>query len=133
MPELQSLIKSNRRFDAIPIRQRLTDGEVAQFAVQRPRFPGVEIRARLARNYPFGPAVAHALGYVGGISISDKRELNEADYAGTSHIGKVAVERTYESDLHGSVGHQEVLVNARGRIMQVLGGEPFRFQPIDED
>jgi len=124
LDELKALIRSHRRFDAIAIRQRLTDDEVAQFAVQRPRFPGVEIRARLARNYPYGEAVAHALGYVGGISAADKRELDPTEYAGTSLIGKVAVERTYETLLHGDVGTAQVLVNARGRIMDVLDEEP---------
>jgi penicillin-binding protein 2 len=122
--QLRALIASHRRFDAIAIRQHLSDADVARFAVERPRFPGVEIRARLARSYPYGSSVAHALGYVGGISASDKETLDAADYAGTSHIGKVSVERTYESELHGGVGHADVLVNARGRIMQVLSGEP---------
>ncbi|MDJ0926829.1 MAG: penicillin-binding protein 2 [Gammaproteobacteria bacterium] len=121
--ELQTLIGTHRRFDSIAIRQRLTDEDVAQFAVHRPRFPGVEIRARLARNYPYGPAVAHAVGYVGGISAAEKQELDEAAYAGTSVIGKTSIEDAYESGLHGEVGHAEVLVNARGRIMEVLGGE----------
>ncbi len=124
LAELEALIASHRRFDAIALRQHLSDEEVARFAVERPRFPGVEIRARLARSYPYGRSVAHALGYVGGISASDKETLDEAAYAGTSHIGKVSVERTYEHDLHGGVGHADVLVNARGRIMQILNQEP---------
>jgi len=122
--EITELIRSNRRFAAIPIRKRLSDDEVARFAVDRPRFPGVEIRARLARNYPYGKAVAHALGYVGGISAMDLGQIDQADYAGTSLIGKVSLERNYESTLHGDVGHEDVLVNARGRIMQTLSEEP---------
>lgn len=122
--ELRELIRTARRFDSVSIRQRLSDQEVARFAVHRPRFPGVEIRARLTRNYPYGEAVTHALGYVGGINADDKRALDEVEYAGTAHIGKVSVERTYESDLHGHVGHEEVLVNAQGRAMDVLDGEP---------
>jgi penicillin-binding protein 2 len=124
LPELAELIASHRRFDSIPIRQRLTDEDVARFAVQRPRFPGVDIRAGLARTYPYGSAVTHALGYVGGINAQDKRILDEAQYAGTAHIGKISVERTYEPELHGEVGYAEVLVNARGRTMQVLDVEP---------
>jgi len=124
--ELKELIASHRSFDSIAIRQRLDDEAVARFAVNRPRFPGVEIRARLARNYPYGPAFAHAVGYVGGISAAEKRELDEAEYAGTAVIGKVAVEASYERLLHGKVGHAEVLVNARGRIMDRLGGEASR-------
>lgn len=114
------LIRSKRRFDSIPVRQRLSDDEVARFAVQRPYFPGVEIRARLARTYPYGTAAAHALGYVGGISADDMQTLDQAAYAGTGYIGKVSVERHYEAQLHGGVGRQDVLVNVHGRVMQVL-------------
>ena len=120
---LGRLIGSKRRFDSIPIRQRLTDTEVARFAVLRPYFPGVEIRARLTRSYPFGTLASHALGYVGGISASDQENLDAAAYAGTAHIGKVSIEKSYESELHGMVGHQDVLVNVHGRQMQVLATE----------
>ncbi|SVB54834.1 uncharacterized protein METZ01_LOCUS207688, partial [marine metagenome] len=123
LPRLNDLILSHRRFDSIPLRQRLSDEEVARFAVQRPYFPGVEIRARLTRNYPYGPIAAHALGYVGGISTADKQILDPAAYAGTSHIGKVSIERTYEAQLHGKVGYENVLVNAHGRNIQILDGE----------
>lgn len=122
--ELRELIRSNRRFDSIPIRKRLDDQEVARFAVDRPRFPGVEIRARLTRNYPYGKAVAHVLGYVGGINATDLGAIDQTDYAGTSVIGKVSLERSYEAELHGDVGRADVLVNARGRIMQTLSSEP---------
>jgi len=122
--ELKDLIRSRRRFDAIPIRRRLSDEEIARFAIERPRFPGVEIRAGLARNYPYGKAVAHALGYVGGINAMDLQTIDQTDYAGTPVIGKVSLERNYESTLHGDVGHEDVLVNARGRIMQTLSEEP---------
>ncbi len=117
---VRGLINSRRRFDSIPIRQKMTDEDVARFAVLRPYFPGVEIRARLARTYPFGTVAAHALGYVGGISATDQDKLDPAAYAGTSYIGKVATERAYENELHGTVGHQDVLVNVHGRVMQVL-------------
>jgi len=120
---LKSLIRQHRRFDSIPIRRRLTDVEVAKFALERPRFPGVDIHARLTRNYPYGKAVAHALGYVGGINTADLQNIDKSDYAGTSLIGKTSLERHYESELHGDVGHEEVLVNARGRIMQGLNAQ----------
>jgi penicillin-binding protein 2 len=122
--ELKALIRTHRSFDAIPIRQRLSDTDVARFAIERPRFPGVEIRARLVRNYPYGAAVAHALGYVGGISAEDMKAIDQSNYLGTALIGKVSIERNYESDLHGQVGHADVLANARGRIMQTLGEDP---------
>ncbi|MBT77393.1 MAG: penicillin-binding protein 2 [Gammaproteobacteria bacterium] len=120
---IQALIRQQRRFDSIPIRRRLTDVEVAKFAIERPRFPGVDIHARLARNYPYGKAVAHALGYVSGISAADIQTIDKTNYAGTSLIGKISLERHYEQELHGNVGHEEVLVNARGRIMQGLNAE----------
>lgn len=123
MQRINSRIASKRRFDGIPILQRMSDEEVARFAVLRPYFPGVEIRARLTRHYPYGDVAAHALGYVSGISAMDQKELNPAAYAGTSYIGKVSIERSYEAELLGSVGHQDVLVNVHGRMMQILNTE----------
>jgi len=123
LSRISALIDSKRRFDAIPIMQRMTDEQVARFAVLRPYFPGVEIRARLTRSYPFGSFASHALGYVGGISAADQETLDPAAYAGTSHIGKVALEKSYEADLHGHVGHQDVLVNVHGREMKILDTE----------
>lgn len=120
---VRELIRSKRRFDSIPILQRMSDAEVAQFAVLRPYFPGVEIRARLARAYPYGTVAAHALGYVGSISPADQERVDAAAYSGTSYIGKVSVERAYEDELHGSVGHADVLVNVHGRVMQNLNTE----------
>jgi penicillin-binding protein 2 len=123
MQRINSRIASKRRFDSIPILQRMSDQDVARFAVLRPYFPGVEIRARLTRHYPYGNVAAHALGYVSGISAADQRELNPAAYAGTSYIGKVSIERSYEAELLGGVGHQDVLVNVHGRMMQILNTE----------
>lgn len=117
---IREMIARKRRFDSIPILQRMDDEAVARFAVQRPYFPGVEIRARLLRHYPFGPSAAHALGYVGGISVTDQGELDPSEYAGTSYIGKVSIERAYEQELHGRVGHADVVVNAHGRAMETL-------------
>jgi penicillin-binding protein 2 len=123
LERIRQLINSKRRFDSIPIKQRLSDDEVARFAVLRPYFPGVEIRARLARSYPYGKVASHAIGYMGGISAADQKNLDAAEYSGTSYIGKVSLERAYEPELHGITGNQNVLVNARGRQMQVLDTE----------
>jgi penicillin-binding protein 2 len=120
LAELRQDIAAHRRFDSIDIRVHLSDEEVARFAVNRPNFQGVEIKARLSRHYPYGPALAHALGYVGGISAADQQEFDAAQYAGTSHVGKVSVERAFERDLHGEIGQEQVLVNARGRSLQTL-------------
>ncbi|MGI9307900.1 MAG: penicillin-binding protein 2, partial [Gammaproteobacteria bacterium] len=123
IPRIKQNINSRRRFDSVPLRRRVPDTVVARFAVQRPYFPGVEIRARLARNYPNTSLAAHALGYVSGINADDQASLDPAAYAGTSFIGKTAVERAYEEDLHGDVGREEVLVNVYGRQMQSIETE----------
>lgn len=120
LPELRELIASRRSFDTVVVAERLTDEELAAFAVRRPHFPGLEIRARLGRSYPFGTSTAHVLGYVGGISADDKKELDPAEYAGTTHVGKISVERSFEANLHGTSGHEDVVVNVHGRKMQVL-------------
>jgi len=120
VPELKEQIASRRSFDTVVVAERLTDEELAAFAVQRPHFPGLEIRARLGRSYPYGTAAAHVLGYVGGISADDKKILDPAEYAGTTHVGKISVERSFEAGLHGTSGHEDVVVNVHGRKMQVL-------------
>ncbi|MCE7901215.1 MAG: penicillin-binding protein 2 [Gammaproteobacteria bacterium PRO9] len=130
VPDLEEQIASRRSFDTVVIAERLTDEELAVFAVRRPQFPGVDIRARLARSYPYGRAAAHVLGYVGGISVDDKKELDPVAYAGTTHVGKVAAERSFESLLHGTPGHEDVVVNAHGRKMQEL--DRVASQPGDD-
>jgi len=120
LAELRERIGSRRSFDTVLVAERLTDEELAAFAVQRPHFPGLEIRARLGRSYPQGDATAHVLGYVGGMSAADKAEFDPVAYAGTTHVGKSAIERSYEDALHGTSGHEDVVVNAHGRKMQLL-------------
>lgn len=114
------LRKRSRPFKAIPLRFRLTDEEVAKFAVNRHRYPGVDIEAELTRHYPLGALAAHSIGYVGRIDEAELQKVDVANYDGTSHIGKTGVERYYEDILHGQVGHQEVETNAQGRILRVL-------------
>lgn len=109
-----------RRFEAIPLRLRLSDEEVARFAVNRHRFPGVEIAARLMRDYPFGALGVHAIGYIGRIDEDELQGLDLANYSGTSHVGKTGVEKQYEGVLHGTVGHEAVETNAQGRVIRVL-------------
>jgi len=117
------LVQSRRRFEPVTIRQQLSDTDVARFAVVQPYFPGVEIRAGLARNYPNGNIASHALGYMGAMNTEDKERLDAAAYAGTSYIGKIALERSYEEELHGRPGHNDTLVNAHGRVIQILQSE----------
>jgi penicillin-binding protein 2 len=113
-------IRRQARFRPTALRYRLDDEEVARFAVIRQHFPGVDIQARLIRNYPYGGVAVHALGYVGAVSQQDLERLDAGNYAGTTHTGKIGVERSEESSLHGSAGYRQVLVNAEGRILQEL-------------
>ncbi len=122
------LLEDSRSSDSVPLKVRLTDEEVARLAVNRFRFPGVEIRARQFRNYPLVESAAHVIGHIGRISPDDKRRLEEQDllsnYAGSTHIGKVGIEASYESALHGRVGFEEVEVSAGGRIVRTLSRKP---------
>jgi penicillin-binding protein 2 len=115
---LTRLVRSRRSFESVPIRLQLTDEEVARFAVHRHEFPGIDIRTRLTRHYPLGDVGVHALGYVGAISEQDLKRIDESEYAGTSLIGKVGVESSFEKQLHGTTGFRQVLVNAQGRPVE---------------
>ncbi len=116
--------KRRRPFESIPLRLNLKDEEVARLAVNLHRFEGVEINARLTRNYPQGAHAVHALGYVSRIDERDLSKVSEVEYAGSTHIGKLGLEKFYEHELHGSVGVQQVEVNARGRTLRVLNESP---------
>ena len=113
-------LRRKQSFQSVPLRFNLTDEEVARFAVDRHNFPGVEVTARLGRHYPLGGRVVHALGYVGRINERELQRLDAVNYNGTSHIGKLGIEKYYERILHGKVGHQHVEINAQGRILNVL-------------
>lgn len=134
-------LDESKSFDTLPIRTLLTDQEVAQFSAQRYRFPGVEVRARLFRQYPLGEIASHVVGYIGRVSVNDRAKLeaasdaNEANneagkefdsridisnYLGTDYIGKVGVEQSYETELHGITGFAEVEVSAGGRAIRTL-------------
>ncbi len=122
----QRLRKQHRRFESIPIKLDISDEEAALFAVNQHQFPGVSIRARLTRTYPLGATLSHVLGYVGRISIQDLKRIDPSNYAGTTYIGKIGVERAYEEVLHGQVGFQQVEVNALGKTVRVLNETPPR-------
>ncbi len=109
-----------RRFDAVPLRPNLSEEEVARFAIDRQRFPGVDIATHLSRYYPLGTHLAHVLGYVGRIDEDDLARIDAGQYQGTRHIGKLGIERAYESELHGRVGYQQAEVNAEGRPVRIL-------------
>ena len=115
VPRFVELSRNGPRFKPVTLRFRLSDDEIARFAVQRPRFPGVDFQPRLVRHYPDGELTAHAIGYVGALSTADLQRLDVAAYAGTAHTGKTAVEQFNETLLHGKVGFRQVVTNARGR------------------
>jgi penicillin-binding protein 2 len=119
--EIGRTIDSSRRFDSVPIRLRMSDEDVARFAVRRFEYPGLDIKTRQTRWYPNGELAVHALGYVGAISEQDLKHIDRAAYAGTSLIGKLGVESAYERELHGNNGFREVLVNAQGRSVERQG------------
>ncbi len=114
--------------DSLPIRTRLSDEEVARFAAQRYRFPGVDIRARLFRQYPYADLASHALGYIGRINDRDVAWIEEqgltSNYKGSDHIGKTGIEQSYELELHGTTGYEQVEVDAGGRGVRTLSRTP---------
>lgn len=118
------LLEESKNFESLPIRNRLSEEEVARFAVNRYRFPGFDIRARLFRNYPFGEVASHAIGYIGRINDADLKKIEAAgvssDYKGTDHIGKLGIEGSYEAELHGTAGSEQVEIDAGGRAIRSL-------------
>jgi penicillin-binding protein 2 len=124
LPRIEQTILSHRPYESVPIKLALTDQEMAVFALHRFEFNGIDVHTRLSRNYPFGPLTAQAIGYVGAIGPRDLAHIDPTLYAGTTLIGKLGIERTYESTLHGKPGFREVLVNAAGRPVTREG--PYR-------
>lgn len=120
----KKLREESRNFESLPIRTRLTDEEVARFAAQRFRFPGVDIKARLFRSYPNGELASHVVGYIGRINRSEKERIEENDengnYRGTDYIGKLGVEQSFEAKLHGNTGVEQVETSAGGRAVRKL-------------
>ena len=119
--------RQSRPYEHVPLRFRLNDEEQARIAVNRHRLPGVVVDAQLQRYYPHGALFAHALGYVGRINPREAAQIDAAAYRGVFHIGKVGVEKRYETELHGKVGYQTVETNAHGRVLRIL--ERFDPQP----
>lgn len=118
------LIEESKTFESLPIRTRLTDEEVARFAAQRYRFPGVDIQARLFRQYPLGSTASHMIGYIGRVNKKEAERLeaseDAANYRGTEYIGKEGIEKSYEKHLHGTTGYDEIEVSAGGRANRTL-------------
>jgi penicillin-binding protein 2 len=120
----RKLLAETRNAESLPIRTRLTDEEVARFAANRFRFPGVDIKARLFRQYPFGDVASHVIGYIGRINSKDQEKLVEleveANYRGTDYIGKSGLEASYQQELHGTTGFEQVEIDAAGRGIRTL-------------
>ena len=124
----KKLLAESRNFESLPIRSRLTDVEVARFAAQSYRFPGIEIKARLFREYPFREQTSHLIGYIGRINESEIKQLeveeSAANYRGSDYIGKTGIEQSYEKELHGTTGIEQVEVDAGARGVRVLSRTP---------
>lgn len=124
----KKLLDESRNFESLPIRTRLSDEEVARFAAQHYRFPGVDIKARLFRNYPYGELASHVIGYIGRINQSEKERIEDSEdasnYRGTEYIGKLGVEQSFEAQLHGVTGVEEMETSAGGRAVRRLANIP---------
>ena len=124
----RKLMEESKSFESLPLRTRLSDEEVARFAAQRYRFVGVDIKARLFRNYPYGELASHVIGYIGRINSAEKEKLEESDdsanYRGTEYIGKLGIEQSFEAELHGVTGVDSVETSAGGRATRKLASQP---------
>jgi penicillin-binding protein 2 len=120
----KKLLEDSKSFASLPIRTRLTDEEVARFTAQRYRFPGIDVQARLFRQYPLGEVAAHVIGYIGRINQKDADRIDDsedaANYKGTSYIGKDGLEKSYEQQLHGNTGYEEIEIAASGRAVRSM-------------
>lgn len=124
----KKLQEESKSFESLPIRTKLDDQEVARFTAQRYRFPGVEIKARLFRSYPYGDLASHVIGYIGRINRAEKDKLDDseeaANYRGTEYIGKLGVEQNFERQLHGLTGVDLMETSAGGRAVRKLASHP---------
>jgi penicillin-binding protein 2 len=126
----KKLQEETKSIESLPIRTKLTDEEVARFAAQRYRFPGVEIKARLFRSYPWGELASHVIGYIGRVNQAEKQAMedwddaDQANYRGTEYIGKLGIEQAYEKQLHGTTGVEQVETTASGRAVRLMASNP---------
>lgn len=118
---IRRIVLSHKVYESVPVKLQMDEEEMARFAVHRFQFSGVDIHPRLARHYPLKEIGVHAIGYVSAINDEDLKTIDSAEYAGTSLIGKLGVERAYEAQLHGKPGFREILVNAAGRPVERVG------------
>ena len=116
----QKLRKRQKRFVSTPLLLSMNDEELAKFAVSRPYFPGVDIHTRLVRHYPYSDLAAHVIGYVSRINEAELKDLPISEYRGSTHIGKLGIESSYEIDLHGKTGYAEIETNVQARLLNTL-------------
>ncbi len=117
------LKKREKHFSSIPLLLRMSDEDVAKFSVVRPYYPGVDVHARLVRHYPYDFLTAHVVGYVGRINERELKSLPVSEYRGTHHIGKIGIEKTYETQLHGQTGYSKIETNAQGRAVKIVSSD----------
>lgn len=118
--QYQKQRKRQKRFVSTPLLISMSDEELAKFAVVRPYFPGVDIQARLVRHYPYADLASHVVGYVGRINEAEMKSLPIAEYRGSSHVGKIGIENTYETELHGKTGYAEIETNVQARAINTV-------------
>ncbi len=118
--QFQKQFKEHRRFEEIPLKLKLSEKDLATFSENQYRFPGVIIKARLLRSYPYGKSLSHILGYVGRINAEELDEIDPVNYSASNYIGKLGIEKFYEDELHGKVGYQQVENDANGAATRVL-------------
>jgi len=122
--QYQKQRKRQKRFVSTPLLISMTDEEIAKFAVVRPYFPGVDIQARLVRHYPYAELASHVVGYVGRINEAEMKSLPIAEYRGSTHVGKIGIETTYETELHGKTGYAEIETNVQARAINTVNSVP---------
>ncbi|MFI3197529.1 MAG: penicillin-binding protein 2 [Methylococcaceae bacterium] len=118
--QYQKLRKRQKRFVSTPLLLSMSDEELAKFAVVRPYFQGVDIHTQLVRHYPYSDLAAHVIGYVGRINEAEIKELPLAEYRGSTHVGKLGIESSYENELHGKTGYAEIETNVQARLLNTL-------------
>ena len=118
--QYQKQRKRQKSFTSTPLLISMNDEELAKFAVVMPYFPGVEIQARLVRHYPYAELASHVVGYVGRINETEMKSLPIAEYRGSTHVGKIGIENTYEAELHGKTGYAEIETNVQARAINTV-------------
>jgi penicillin-binding protein 2 len=124
MQAFEATRKATRSFRPVILKLRLSEDERARLAVNRYRFPGVDVVPYLTRRYPYGELFAHVVGYVGRLDVDDLKKLGDSKYGALTHIGKSGLERRYEEQLRGEIGYENVEQNVEGRVLRVVNNTP---------